>query len=274
MKYGLDIPTTGEYADPEILANLAVEAEQAGWDGFFLWDILLAEEPLVDPWMALAAIATRTNHIRIGAFMTPLARRKPWEVARQTISLDHLSRGRLIFGAGLGAQPREFETFQEESDPKIRAEKLDESLEILSGLWTGESFNFRGKHYQIEDVKMLPKPVQSPRIPIWVAGYGPNRKPFRRAARWDGLYFGVRKTTGERVMLEDVRKVIAYVMERRSTPDPIDFAYPGETPLDLPKGAEIVQPFIEAGVTWWIEYEASREGFRDYRERILSGPPR
>jgi alkanesulfonate monooxygenase SsuD/methylene tetrahydromethanopterin reductase-like flavin-dependent oxidoreductase (luciferase family) len=275
MKYGLDIPTAGEYANPRKLADLAAEAEQAGWNGFFVWDIFVGDQAIVDPWVALAAIGMQTQHIRIGAFVTPLPRRRPWQVAREAVALDHLSNGRLIFAAGLGHQGIDYTAFGEEADPKIRAEKLDESLEILNGLWTGETFSFHGKHYQVNEVKFLPKPLQSPRIPIWVAGGWPNRKPFRRAARWDGIsLMTVNQVTNELLTPQEIREIVAYVKAHRNGSEPFDIAVNGETSSDLKKGAEIVQPYIEAGATWWVEYEASREGFEDYRERIRNGPPR
>ncbi len=144
MKYGLDVSITGAYAHAGLLADLAVLAEEAGWDGFFVQDGLLSadSEALVDPWVALSAIALRTRRLRIGALMTPLAAYRPWQVARQTVSLDHLSRGRLIFGAGLGFQARDFAAVGEDADPRRRAEKLDEGLEILRGLWSGETWSF------------------------------------------------------------------------------------------------------------------------------------
>ncbi len=194
MKYGLDVSIAGSYANPRVLADLAAEAEEAGWDGFFVWDALFfgnqLDIPMADPWVALAAIAVKTRRLRLGAMVTPLARHRPWQVARAAVSLDHLSAGRLIVGVGLGYQALDFEAFGEEADPMIRAEKLDEGLQIMNGLWTGEPFSFQGKHYQVNHVQFLPKPTQTPRIPIWVAGYWPNKRPFRRAARWDGVYPG------------------------------------------------------------------------------------
>jgi alkanesulfonate monooxygenase SsuD/methylene tetrahydromethanopterin reductase-like flavin-dependent oxidoreductase (luciferase family) len=193
MKFALDVSTADTYADPRLLADLAAEAEEAGWDGFFVWDAVFArppQVPMANPWVALSAIATQTRRIRIGAMVTPLARRRPWQVARETVSLDHLSKGRLIFGVGLGYQALDFEAFGEEADPKVRGEKLDEGLEVLARLWTGNPVTFQGKHYQVKDVKFLPKPLQTPRIPIWVAGYWPNRRPFRRAAQWEGVLPG------------------------------------------------------------------------------------
>ena len=279
MKYGLDIPIAGTYADPRKLADLAADAEKAGWDGFFLWDILFAKDQfstsVIDPWIALAAIATQTQRIRIGAMLTPLPRRHPWQVARETVTLDHLSNGRLTFGAGLGYQALDFTPFGEDFDTRLRAEKLDESLAILNGLWSGETFNFHGKHYQINDVLMLPKPIQSPRIPIWLAGGWPNRKPFRRAAHYDGIYLmTVNQSTGKLLIPEEIREIVTYINAYRESTDPFDIAVNGETPGDPHKGAKIVQPYSEAGATWWIEFEASRESFEEYRERIRQGPPK
>ncbi|MHB8598262.1 MAG: LLM class flavin-dependent oxidoreductase [Ktedonobacteraceae bacterium] len=276
MKYGLDIPTAGTYADPRKLADLAAEAEEARWDGFFLWDILFAENqsdiPVVDPWITLAAIAMRTQRIKIGAMLTPLPRRRPWQVARETVTLDQLSNGRLIFGAGSGYQALDFTPFGEEYDLKLRAEKLDEGLAVLRGLWTGETFNFAGKHYQIHDIRMLPKPLQSPRIPVWLAGGWPNRKPFRRAAHWDGIYLmTINQVTGEPLTSAEVREIVAYINTYREKADPFDVAVYGETPADPHKGATLVQPYREAGATWWIE---AREAFEELRERIRQGPPK
>lgn len=241
MKYGLDIPTAGTYADPRKLADLAAEAEEAGWDGFFLWDILFAEDqfstPVIDPWITLAAIAMQTQRIRFEAMLTSLPRRRPWQVARETVTIDHLSNGRLTFGAGLGYQAPDFTPFGEDFELKLRAEKLDESLEILKGLWRGETFNFQGKHYQINDVCMLPKPIQLPHIPIWTAGGWPIRKPFRRAAHYDGIYLmTVNQSTGKLLTPEEIREIVAYINTYRESSDPFDIAMSGETPGDPHKG--------------------------------------
>ena len=154
MKFGLSIPQFEHFADVRRLADLASDAERAGWDGFFVWDHILFDNlwrPMVDPWIALAAIAMRTNSIRIGPMITPLARRRPWKVAREAISLDQLSNGRVILGVGLGAPELwEFGFFGEQTDAKIRARKLDEGLAILEGLLGGELFSFQGEFYQLE----------------------------------------------------------------------------------------------------------------------------
>jgi alkanesulfonate monooxygenase SsuD/methylene tetrahydromethanopterin reductase-like flavin-dependent oxidoreductase (luciferase family) len=278
MKYGLDIPTAGAYANARTLATLAAEAEEAGWDGFFLWDVLFAQDqptiPVVDPWIALAAIAMRTHHIRIGAMLTPLPRRRPWQVARQTVALDYLSNGRLVFGAGLGYQALDFTPFNEEYDSKIRAEKLDEGLEVLRGLWSGETFSFQGKHYQVNEVTLLPKPLQSPRIPVWLAGGWPRHKPLRRAARWDGIYLmAANQVTGESLTPEEIREIVAYVNTYREADDPFDVAINGEL-TDPRQRVEMIQRYSEAGATWWVEVEAPGQSFGEYQKRIRQGPPR
>src|SRR3990172_5166253 len=157
MHYGIYTPNYGAEMSARALAELAREAEEAGWEGFFIWDHIQVSKslraPVLDPWVTLAAIAVNTKRIRLGAAITPVARRRPWKLARETVTLDHLSNGRLIFGVGLGYQSGEFEDFGEEGDPKILAEKLDEGLDILAGLWSGEPFSYRGKHYQVNDVR-------------------------------------------------------------------------------------------------------------------------
>jgi alkanesulfonate monooxygenase SsuD/methylene tetrahydromethanopterin reductase-like flavin-dependent oxidoreductase (luciferase family) len=146
---------------------------------------------------------------------------------------------------------------------------------VLNGLWSGETFSFQGKHYQVTDTQMLPKPLQSPRIPIWLAGGWPRRKPLHRAARWDGIYLmTANQETGELLTAEEIREIVAYLKAQRESVDPFDVAVNGETPADARKGAEIVEPYIEAGATWWIEFEDPYQTFEGYRERIRGGPPR
>ena len=277
MKYGLDVSITGPYADAHLLADLAVLAEETGWDGFFVQDGLLNADAqaLVDPWIALCAIALRTRRLRIGALMTPLAAYRPWQVARQTVALDHLSQGRLIFGAGLGFQVQDFVALGEDADPRRRAEKLDEGLDILRKLWSGEAFSFHGTHYQLTEVQLLPKPLQSPRIPIWIAGVWPNRKPLRRAAGFDGIYIASQKANGEPLPPNALQEALAYILAQREPTSPFDVAFAGETPTDSEQGAKTVQPYREAGVTWWLEgIWTERGSAKDMRERIRQGPPK
>jgi alkanesulfonate monooxygenase SsuD/methylene tetrahydromethanopterin reductase-like flavin-dependent oxidoreductase (luciferase family) len=277
-KYGINVPNFGSvYYDPKTLSDMAREAEEAGWDGFFIWDHISFDKkwtvPCVDPWVALTAIAIKTERINIGTLVTPLARRRPWKLARETVSIDHISKGRLILGVGLGV-PRDFEAFGEEADNRVRGEKMDEALDILTGLWTGKKFSHSGKHYQLDEVTFLPKPVQAPRIPIWVACMWPNKRPLRRAARWDGvvpLSIGYPKN----LTPHDVKKIIAHVSSHRATLKSFDVCVSGTTPSNPEEGAKIVQPYVEAGATWWSESISDMRGSsEEMRERINQGPPR
>ena len=273
MKFGLDLPINGAYADPRLLADLAADAEHAGWDGFFVQDVFVGADAILDPWITLAAIAMQTRHLRLGVFLTPLPRRRPWKVARETVTLDHLSHGRLIFGAGLGFQASDFTVFGEESGARVRAEKLDEGLQILSGLWTGRPFSFHGAHYQVEDVTFLPRPVQVPRIPIWVAGGWPHRKPFHRAAQWDGIYLMTyNQVTQAYLTPAEIREIAAYLHRYRTELTPLDIAVNGEAPADAQQAASLIQQYEAAGATWWIELDHG--SVAEYRERIRRGPPR
>jgi alkanesulfonate monooxygenase SsuD/methylene tetrahydromethanopterin reductase-like flavin-dependent oxidoreductase (luciferase family) len=272
MKFGLDIPTTGPYADARMLARSAVEAEAAGWDGFFIWDVWEG----IDPWIALTAIALQTSRIKIGFLVLPLPRHRPWLVAQQLAHLDQLSQGRVICTVGIGHQDKDFANFGEESDWLVRAKKLDEGLEILTGLWTTDQFSFTGEHYTLNQITLQARPLQSPRIPLWTVGGWPRRAPFRRAARWDGVCVkSVYHETYTRISLDDFRTCLAYVHAHRAQDTPFEVIIGGETPPDRQAGIDIVQPFQQAGATWWIDegysYTSEPEKFR---ARILSGPPR
>lgn len=288
MKYGLNLPNFNVLGSARTLANLAKDAEEAGWDGFFIWDHI--DRPYhpacVDPWIALAAIAMNTSRIRFGAMVTPLPRRRPWQVARQTASLDHLSNGRLIFGAGLGSgRISEWEHLGEETDPKIRGVMLDEGLTVLDGLWQGEPFNFEGQHYHVKDSLFLPKPVQQPRIPVWIGGVWPHKVPARRAAQWDG-YFLIFEDVPYDDLLAQFREAVTYVNQHREADTPFDFTLaPFPTPGDdATRAADMIAPFADAGLTWWqeplapmrfgVDLEAPVWPLDGIRERIVQGPPR
>ena len=278
MRYGVSTPNFGDYSDPRLLAELAREAEAAGWDGFFLWDHIVWpwHDTVADPWVALAVMAMSTERLRLGPMVTPIPRRHPWKLARETVTLDHLSAGRLLLGVGLGGfQSEEFEAFGEEGDPKVRAAKLDEGLEVLTGLWSGEPFSYSGKHYQVKEVHFIPPPVQQPRIPIWVAGTWPLKAPFRRAARWDGVV-PTRRDVDKPLTPAEIRDIVAYVKEHRTSDAPFDVGHGGQTPgRDAAEDAEIVAPYAEAGVTWWLEARLPWVSpLAEVRERIRKGPPR
>src|SRR6266545_2999388 len=184
MHSGLFLPLFDELADPAIVARLSAEAEEAGWHGVFVWDHVRWREPVdvADAWITLAAIATSTRRIRLGPMVTPLARRRPVKVARETATLDRLSGGRLTLGVGLGSDrfASEYSITGEELDERRRGRMLDESLEILGAAWSGDAVHHRGEHYIVDAMRFLPRPVQRPGVPVWVAGYYGRPKPLRR----------------------------------------------------------------------------------------------
>ncbi len=278
MNYGIYLPNFGAAISAQSLADLAAEAESSGWDGFFIWDHILygmsQRSPMVDPWVALAGIAMSTRRIRIGTSVTPVARRRPWKLARETITLDHLSKGRLTLAVGLGEPPgAEFAHFGEDPDPKIRAAKLDEGLEILVGLWSGKPFSFQGEQYQIEKTVFRPAAYQSPRIPIWVGGFWPNKGPFRRAARWDGA-FPLKK--GGRMTGKVLRDVKSYIQRHRLTDEDFDLVVMGSTSGDnRERATTILRPLRSAGLTWWLEsLFRAKHSYEGMAKRIRQGPPR
>lgn len=288
MRYGILLPPFGPCADLTTLTALAADAEEAGWEGFFLWDDITTGDPIpvADPWIALTAIALRTRTLRLGAMITPLARRRPWKVARETLTLDHLSQGRLLVGVGLGAGHSEFDDLGEETDPKVRAAMLDEGLDILSGLWSGEPFQHDGTHYHIRKAQFLPRPVQTPRIPIWVGGFWPRKAPFRRAARWDGVFpLGQGLPFTEMLTPEDVRAMLSFVHEQRAqmglANKPFDVAHNGiSAGTDQQADYALVQTYAAAGVNWWLEHlmperwdNGNEWPLDTMRQRIRQGPP-
>ena len=279
MKYAIHVPNFATYSDPRALAQLAHDAEDAGWDGFFLWDHFFwkqpQNEPVADTWTLLTAIAASTQRIIIGPLITPLPRRRPWTVARQAATLDHFSGGRVVLGVGIGGDWfGDYSTFGEPVGDKEHGEMLDEALAIISGLWSGETFSFSGKHYQVKDALFVPKPLQQPRIPVWVAGNWPNKKPFRRAAQWDGVAAEGRTGQGP-LKPQDFRDMAAYIEENRSVRTPFDVTHIGRTPgNDAQAALEIVRPYEEAGVTWWLERIGDKgDTLEETRSRVLQGPP-
>jgi alkanesulfonate monooxygenase SsuD/methylene tetrahydromethanopterin reductase-like flavin-dependent oxidoreductase (luciferase family) len=272
MRYGFVLPGGG----PREAAELAHEAESAGWDGFFVWDSVWG----LDPWVMLAAVAMRTERVRIGTMLTPVSRRRPWKLAGETVTLDHLSDGRLVLSVGLGAPDTGFAEFGEETDRKVRAELLDEGLDILTGLWRGQPFNYDGKHYRVRETTFMvpPPPVQSPRIPIWVVGLWPSTRSMTRVARYDGLLPLKKNEDGDlaEVTPTDIREMKAFIEEQRTETTPFDIVIEGETPGDnRARAVETLQPLADAGVTWWLETMWSPPNSpEDVRNRLSQGPPR
>jgi alkanesulfonate monooxygenase SsuD/methylene tetrahydromethanopterin reductase-like flavin-dependent oxidoreductase (luciferase family) len=257
--------------DPRETAELAAVAEDAGWDGIFTWDgIAIGGGDTYDPWVVLAAMAMRTERVTLGAIVTPPSRRRPWKLARETMSVDVLSGGRLVLPVGLGAlDDAAFGAVGEATDARTRAELLDETLAILEGLWSGEPFGFVGAHYRFPAMTFRPASVQRPRIPIWVVAIGSSDRSMARAARWDGLVSQVGDA-------EALAPITAWLDRERPSwrTDGFELIAQGSTPPDAARAAAIVRPWAEAGATWWIENDWDAATVESQRRRIEAGPPR
>jgi len=278
MRFALYVPNFGTFDSVQTIVTLAKSAEAAGWDGFFMWDHLLPDadaalRPVVDPWIALTAIAGATSRLRFGALVTPFARRRPWKLARETASLDQYSSGRLVVGAGIGGDWwREYSAVGEKRADRVRADMLDEGLDVLTGLWTGTPFSYKGTHFTIDDAHFLPPPYQTPRIPIWVAGVWPGTRPFRRAARWDGIMPIGRNG---KMTPDDFRQMRAYIDKHRTATTPFDMVFDGRA-NDLPaaeRGAHVAC-YADAGVTWWLESVWPSVALTEIQSIIEQGLPR
>lgn len=274
MRYGLALPIGGECGDPGFVVELAILAEASGWDGVFLEDYICfqgdATAPTCDPWIALAAIAVETTRVRLGTMVTPLSRRRPWKVAREVTGMDRLSGGRMVLGVGLGDTGEHvlgdtsFTAFGEVRETRQRAEMLDEALEVVAGLLGDGSFSFSGSHYRVEPVDFVPKPVQRPRVPIWVGGGYPNPGPTRRALRWDGsCMYGTR---AHDLSVEDVAD-----LRQRAGDRPFDICVGGRERRE--GDPAWLSAIAAAGATWWTEYLPAQS--RDVmRQAIRRGPLR
>jgi alkanesulfonate monooxygenase SsuD/methylene tetrahydromethanopterin reductase-like flavin-dependent oxidoreductase (luciferase family) len=269
VKFGLSVPNFGDFAEPLVSIDLAGVAEAAGWDGFFLWDHVVVADgmPVADPWVLLGAIARSTSEIRFGPMVIALPRHRPWIVARQAVSIDRLSAGRLILGAGLGFPPREeFGTFGDPEDARVRAEMLDEGLEVIQGVWSNRPFRFDGAHYSVIETTFAPPPVQQPRIPIWIAAMLPNRRPVLRAARFDGIC--VMNADMSLVTPQQVAELRSLVMEHRSGDEPFDIALGGP-----PITAGLLAEYEEAGATWYLGGPRPEgEPIEDTMDWVAEGP--
>ncbi|MEV4373937.1 LLM class flavin-dependent oxidoreductase [Nonomuraea sp. NPDC049637] len=245
LRSALWLPLFDELADPRAVANLAADAEEAGWDGCFVWDHLSWREPVqqvADSWITLAAVATATERLRLGPMVATLARRRPAKVARETATLDQLSDGRLTLGVGLGSDRfgGELSRTGEQLDDRQRGRMLDESLAILAAAWSGEPVRHRGEHYTVDDITFLPQPVQRPGVPVWAAGFPGNVKPIRRAARLDGFF---------PINLEhpDQLAEVASTLTELRNGDMASY----DIAVSLPAGVDPL-PYAAAGATWWL----------------------
>jgi probable F420-dependent oxidoreductase len=271
MRYGIVVSNLDDYADPRLVVRLARAAEEAGWETFFVWDHLgfVWGSPSSDPWISLSAVAVRTTHLKLGTAITPLARRRPQVVANALASLDLLSGGRMIFGAGLGGVREEFTAFGEPGDAKERARMLDEGLTVLDGLWSGEPLTHHGQHYHLENVSLAPLPLQRPRIPIWIGGEG--APALRRAARWDGWLAPATSPEGMAKDPERIAEMVAEIQHHRRADTPFEVAVDG---YSEPGDPTLPRAYEAAGATWWLE---SIHGMRGPLEamiaRVEAGPP-
>lgn len=263
MNHGVWLhPSAGTAAD---LVELGVLAEESGWDGVFVSDSLGGYP---DPFLTLAGIASRTEDVTLGTWVTPLARRQPWQVATELATLDVLSDGRVLFGAGLGT-PNDWEPYGREFDAPEVARQLEEALDIVDGLWRAESFSYDGDHFTVDDASCHPKPVQEPRIPILLAGWWPNRKPIARGARWDGI-MPVGPNYPTQFTEEELRALLAFYRDECDGQGDVllglDYA---DTDPAFPSWC------ADLGVTWLLTTgnEGETEGARLDADLVRAGPP-
>lgn len=265
MKKGISVPNFGIFSDPNAVTDLAVTAEGSGWDGFFVWDhIVIADGmPVADPWILIASIARSTASIAIGPMVTPVPRRRPWVLARQTVSVDHVSGGRLILGVGIGFPPtEEFATFGEPTGERERADILDEGLDILEGMWSGQPFSYRGRHFTVQETNFAPRPLQRPRIPIWVAaGWGTTR-PIRRASRYEGV-FPVKWDMTDWTP-DEVAELRRMIVDHRGHVEGFDIVIGGS----FQALGDLADEYAGAGATWYLAGPGEDESIEDLESLI------
>ena len=264
MRYALFLPVFDELSDARVVAQLAAEAERAGWDGVFVWDHIAYRAPVqavADPWVVLAAMAMTTERVLLGPMVTPLARRRPVKLAREIATLDRLSGGRLVLGVGLGGDgSRELSATGEQTDDRVRARMLDEALEVLQRAWTGEPVHHRGAHYVVDGLTLLPTPAQRPGPPVWVALRRGNRAPLRRAARHDGAFpIEVESPDQLAALAADLREL------RGDDPRPFELVVGG------PPGTDPA-PYAAAGATWWTVSFPVGTTVAEVRSVLTAGP--
>ena len=274
MRYAIVTANLGDYADPRVVVRLARATEAAGWEAFFVWDHLgfVRGVPSADPWVVLSAVAATTTRLKLGLAITPLARRRPQVVANALTTLDLLSGGRVIFGAGLGGSPEEFTAFGGPGGAKQRAAMLDEGLTVLDGLLSGEKIAHRGPHYAVEGISLSPRPLQRPRIPIWIGG---ERAPaLRRAARWDGWLAPATSQDGTPTMdksPERIAEMVAEIRQYRKGDAPLEVAVDG---YSRPGQPDLPRAYAAAGATWWLEsIHDARGPLDEIMKRVEAGPP-
>jgi probable F420-dependent oxidoreductase len=263
MRYGLLAANVGSYSDPRNVVQLAQTAESAGWESLLIWDHLgfVWGPPASDPWVTLAAVAASTSTLRIGTGITPVPRRRPQVLAHQVATLDVLSSGRVIFGAGLGGVPSEFTAFGEDETPRVRAAKLDEGLQVLRRLWSGERVEHRGQHYKVDDVSLAPTPIQQP-LPIWIGGNSTRARA--RAARFDGWFADTSTPERMRVSPDELAELAGELLAE------------AEFDIVVHGYSDQVDPgsYGAVGTTWWLEdVHDDRGSFEELLRLVAAGPP-
>ena len=269
MHYGIEVVPFGDFCDPRRIVALAHLAEECGWEGLWIWDHMLIPYGAGDPWVTLSAVAATTQSIKLCVGVSPLPRYRPHVLARTLTGLDLLSQGRVIFSTGLGIAP-DFAPFGEPSDDRTRAAMLDEGLEFLAGYFSGEQISRKGKYYSADKVRLVPTPVQKPRIPVWIGGE--SHPALRRAARWDGWIMGTVDENGRVTNPpEEIADRVAYILENRTATTTFDVAVDG---VSRPGETALVREYEKAGATWWFEIIHQMRGTQAELEgRIQAGPP-
>jgi alkanesulfonate monooxygenase SsuD/methylene tetrahydromethanopterin reductase-like flavin-dependent oxidoreductase (luciferase family) len=262
MRYGIDIPNFGPFGSARVVADLAASAEQAGWDGVFIWDHVVRREgdfPVVDPWVALTAAAAVTSRVRLGPMITPLPRRRPWNVAKAAVSIDEFSGGRFVLGVGTGTlRGPEFPAFGEETDARRRGDMLDEGLAVVRAVWSGAPVRCAGAHYRIDGVRFLPGPVSPAGIPIWSATEVARGRSVRRAASLDGVALsGIEPA--------DLPDLLAEIGRHRTGTDAFEVAAISRR--------DDAAEWQQAGATWWLRELAWEWPLPRVTELVAAGPP-
>lgn len=265
MRHAMFLPGFGPLSDPRNVVDVARRAEASGWDGLFLWDHVQYSSPadeVGDPWVTLGAVAQATERLRIGTMITPLPRRRPQVVARQVTTLDVLSQGRVVLGVGIGGDgARELSAFAEETDPKVRGAMLDEELELLTALWSGQRVEHDGQHHVADDVQFLPRPVQQPHPPLWAAARFGSSAPVARAARLDGIFpIGLERPNDLRTLLDELE------------PQRLDPDAPFDVCVNLLAGTD-PEAWAEAGATWAVTHLGPYRIDLAEVQRMADGPP-
>lgn len=249
MRYAIGLPNVGGFGDPLLLVELAVLAEQSGWDGVYLWDHVLYRDPtwsVANPTVTAAAIAAATSRVRL-IVMHVLPRRRVQVVARESVTLDRLSGGRLTFAVAIGSMDLEYAGFGESPSLPARGAALDAGLADLCALWSAEPVVVAGQL----PVQMVPGPVQQPRIPIWCGGRWPNRAPLRRAARFDGAMPTFVDQQTRVVPPSEFAAATSFIASQRGDLAGYDLALEGFSPRG--GAAAAAAPYAGAGLTWWVE---------------------